>query len=120
MKIQLDHIQRLNLHALLGAQRGDLATIRSLWALQDRLALTSDEESALESKRELLAGQERVAWEPTRSIPQRDFDFTETELARMRAAVENWTGYGAGSDRRWLEPLLALLGVLPSPSSINV
>lgn len=40
MKIQLDHIQRLNLHALLGAQRGDVATIRALLALQDKLALT--------------------------------------------------------------------------------
>ena len=42
MKIQLDHIQRLNLHALLGAQRGDVATIRTFWALQDKLVLTTE------------------------------------------------------------------------------
>ena len=30
MKIQLDHIQRLNLHALLGAQRGDVRQIRAI------------------------------------------------------------------------------------------
>jgi hypothetical protein len=29
MKIQLDHIQRLNLRALLGAQGRDLATVRA-------------------------------------------------------------------------------------------
>jgi hypothetical protein len=57
MKIQLDHVQRLNLHALLGAQHGDVATIHALWALQDRLAMTSDEETALALKRESVAGQ---------------------------------------------------------------
>ena len=48
MTLTLDHIQRLNLHALLGAQRGDVATIRALWALQDKLGLTPDEEKAIE------------------------------------------------------------------------
>lgn len=40
MKIQLDHIQRLNLHALLCAQQGDGATIHALWTLQDKMALS--------------------------------------------------------------------------------
>lgn len=60
MKVQLDHTQRLNLHALLGAQRGDVATVRVIWAIQDKIALTPDEEKAIELKRELVAGQERV------------------------------------------------------------
>ncbi|HOL73902.1 MAG TPA: hypothetical protein PKW45_20825, partial [Bryobacteraceae bacterium] len=68
MKIQLDHVQRLNLHALLGAQRGDLATIRALWALQDKLALTPEEETAIELKREFVARHERVAWDPALTI----------------------------------------------------
>jgi len=59
MKIQLDHVQRLNLHALLGAQRGDVATIRALWALQDKLALTPEEEKAIELRREFAAGHEQ-------------------------------------------------------------
>ena len=107
MKIQLDHVQRLNLHALLGAQRGDLATIRALWALQDKLALTPEEETAIELKREFVAGHERVAWNPALTIPARELEFTEPEAARIRAAVEAWNSYGAAADRRWLEPLLA-------------
>ena len=38
MKMTLDHTQRLNLHALLGAQRADVGSIRAIWAVQDKLA----------------------------------------------------------------------------------
>ena len=106
MKIQLDHFQRLNLHAILGAQRGDVATIRALWAIQDKLALTFEEEAAIEFKRECMGGQERVLWNPSLSIPAKAFGFTEAETARMREAVEAWSGYAVATDRRWLEPLL--------------
>jgi len=44
----LDHTQRLNLHALLGAQRADVGSIRAIWAVQDRIALGADEEKALD------------------------------------------------------------------------
>jgi len=60
MKLTLDHAQRLNLHALLGAQRADVGSIRAIWAVQDKIALNADEEKALELKRELVGGQERV------------------------------------------------------------
>jgi hypothetical protein len=109
MKIQLDHVQRLNLHALLGAQRGDVATIRVLWALQDKLALTPEEETAVELKRECVAGQERVAWNPTRTVPVKEFAFAESEIARLRAAVGTWHSYGAAADRRWLQPIVEAL-----------
>ena len=65
MKLKLDHTQRLNLHALLGAQRADVGSIRAIWAVQDRIALDVDEEKAIELKRETVAGQERVVWNPT-------------------------------------------------------
>ena len=90
MKIQLDHVQRLNLHALLGAQRGDVATIRALWALQDRLALSPEEESAVEFKREFAGGQERVVWNPALSVPAREFEFTDPEAARLKTAIQTW------------------------------
>ena len=38
MKLHLDHVQRLNLHALLGARRADIGGIRAIRAIQDRLA----------------------------------------------------------------------------------
>jgi hypothetical protein len=106
MKIQLDHIQRLNLHALLGAQRGDVATIRALWALQDKLALTPEDETAIDLKREFVAGQERVAWNPALALPPREFELSDPEAARVRAALETWNAFAAGADRRWLEPLI--------------
>jgi hypothetical protein len=109
MKLMLDHTQRLNLHALLGAQRADVGSIRAIWAVQDRLALSADEEKAINLKREIIAGQERVVWSPTLSIPAKEFEFTEAEIARIRAALQTWDSYGVAADRRWLQPLLDLL-----------
>jgi hypothetical protein len=71
MKLTLDHTQRLNLHALLGAQRADVGSIRAIWAIQDRIALDADEEKAVELKREMVAGQERVVWNPARRQSRR-------------------------------------------------
>jgi hypothetical protein len=105
MKLTLDHTQRLNLHALLGAQRADVGSIRAIWAVQDRIALDADEEKAVELKREVLGGQERVIWNPRISIPAKEFEFTDSEVARVSAAIAAWDGYGVAADRRWLEPL---------------
>jgi hypothetical protein len=109
MKLTLDHTQRLNLHALLGAQRADVGSIRAIWAVQDRIALDADEEKAVEVKREMVAGQERVVWNPTLSIPTKEFDFSDLELARIKAAIETWDSYGVNADRRWLEPMIGVL-----------
>jgi len=108
MKLTLDHIQRLNLHALLGAQRADVGSIRAIWSIQDRIAVDADEEKALEIKREMAAGRERVVWNPARSIPAREFDFTDAEVARIKATLHSWDSYCADADRRWLEPLVQL------------
>ena len=62
MKLTLDHTQRLNLHALLGAQRADVGSIRAIWAVQDKIALDADEEKQIELKREIVGGQERMVW----------------------------------------------------------
>ena len=109
MKLTLDHTQRLNLHALLGAQRADVGSIRAIWSIQDRIALDTDEERAVEVKREMVAGQERVVWNPARSIPAKDFEFSDPELARMKAAIQTWDSYGVNADRRWLQPLVETL-----------
>ena len=109
MKLTLDHTQRLNLHALLGAQRADVGSIRAIWAVQDRIALDADEEKAVDLKREIVAGQERVVWNPALSIPAKEFVFTDPEVARIKSALQTWDGYGAIADRRWLEPLLLSL-----------
>jgi hypothetical protein len=109
MKLTLDHTQRLNLHALMGAQRADVGSIRAIWNVQDRIALDADEEKAVELKREMIAGQERVVWNPALSIPAKDFEFTDPEVARIKAAIQMWDSYGANADRRWLQPLVETL-----------
>jgi hypothetical protein len=111
MKLTLDHTQRLNLHALLGAQRADVGSIRAVWAVQDKISLEADEEKALGLKREMAGGQERVAWNPELSIPAKEFEFTDAESARIKLAIEAWNGYFATADRRWLEPLVQAIFV---------
>ena len=109
MRLTLDHTQRLNLHALLGAQRADVGSIRAIWAVQDRVALDADEEKTVELKREMVAGQDRVVWNPDRSVPAKDFEFNDTEVARIKAALQTWDSYGVNADRRWLQPLVETL-----------
>lgn len=109
MKLTLDHTQRLNLHALLGAQRADVGSIRAIWAVQDRIALDTDEEKAVELKREMVGAQEVVVWNRALSIPAKDFEFTDPEVARLKAAIQTWDSYGANADRHWLQPLIEAL-----------
>ena len=109
MKLTLDHTQRLNLHALLGAQRADVGSIRVIWAVQDKIALDADEEKTLELKREMSGGQERVVWNADYSLKAREFEFTDSEIVRVRAAIGEWESYAAGSDRCWLQPLIEVL-----------
>jgi hypothetical protein len=116
MKLTLDHTQRLNLHALLGAQRADVGSIRAIWSIQDRIALDAGEEKTIELKREMVAGQERVVWNPALSLPAREFEFSDTQFARLRAAIQAWDSYGVAADRRWLQPLVeTLFSTEPQP-----
>jgi hypothetical protein len=109
MKLTLDHTQRLNLHALLGVQRADVGSIRAIWAIQDKLALDTGEEKSIELRRETVSGQERTVWNQSLSIPAKDMEFADAEVARIKAAVGAWGNYGAAPDRRWLEPLIEAL-----------
>jgi hypothetical protein len=109
MKLSLDHTQRLNLHALLGAQRVDVGSIRAIWAIQDRIALDIDEEKAIELKREVAGGQERVVWNPALSLPAKEFDFSDAEIARIKTALQTWDSFGVAADRKWLAPIVETL-----------
>ena len=109
MKLTLDHTQRLNLHALLGAQRADVGSIRAIWAVQDRIALDADEEKTLGVKHEVANGLERVIWNPALAVSVREFELVDAEVCRLKAALIAWDSYTTGADRRWLEPLLDVL-----------
>ena len=109
MKLTLDHTQRLNLHALLGAQRADVGSIRAIWAVQDKIALDVEEEKTLAVTREVTNGLERVVWNPALAVSVREFDLVDAEVCRLKAALTTWDSYATGADRWWLEPLLDVL-----------
>ena len=90
-------------------------SIRAIWSIQDRIALDADEETAVEVKREMIAGQERVVWNPALSIPAKKFEFSDPEVARIRAAIQTWDSYGVNADRRWLQPVIEALFPVVGP-----
>ena len=57
----------------------------------------------------MVAGQERVVWNPALTLPAREFEFSDPEVARIKATIETWDSFGANADRRWLEPLVNLM-----------
>ena len=57
-------------------------------------------------------------WNPALAVPAGEFDFADSELARIRGAIQTWDSYGVNADRRWLEPLAnALFSVDQSRST---
>ncbi len=50
-----------------------------------------------------------MIWDPGLSLPAREFELSDAEVARIKTAVESWDAYGANVDRRWLEPLVKTL-----------
>jgi hypothetical protein len=86
-----------------------VGSIRAIWAVQDKLALDADEEKLIQLKREMVNGAERTAWNPALSMRPQDFEFSEVETARIKAAIQTWDSYTANADRRWLQPLVEAL-----------
>jgi len=86
-----------------------VGSIRAIWAIQDPIALDADGEKAVEVKREMVAGQERLVLNPALSLAAKNFEFPNPEVARIKAAIETRDSYGANADRRWLQPLVETL-----------
>lgn len=110
MKLMLDYTQRLNLHALMGAQRASLDDLRMLWKLQDRIDLSTEERTAIHYKVQQVNGMQQVSWDTGKTLPPQGYDFSEPEFARLSKMLKEWQpGFMIGSDRQWLEPLMAQL-----------
>lgn len=115
MKLTLDYNQRLNLHALMGAQRATLDELRMLWKLQDRIELSAKEKAAINYRILPVPGGQQVQWDMDKPLPSEVYEFNETEFARLSKVLKEWQpGYLIGADRQWLEPLLAQLDGTPS------
>jgi hypothetical protein len=39
-------------------------------------------------------------------VPAKEFEFSDPELARIKAAIQTWDSYGVNADRRWLQPVI--------------
>ena len=112
MELTLNYAQRINLHALMGAQRGALDDTRAFWRMQDLVGLSEEEKQQIDYKI-ISAGEGFVpSWNLTKAAAAapRGFEFTGEELARVERAVREWQpGFFAAMDRVWLEPLLEQL-----------
>lgn len=64
------------------------------------IAITAAEEKVLELKREVAGGQERAVWNAVLSLPPKEFEFSDAEVAGMKAAIHTWDSYGVNADRR--------------------
>jgi hypothetical protein len=110
MELVLNHVQRINLHALFGAQRGPtLDDTRAFWRLQDRIGLSEEEKRQIDYRVVQQGGATIPDWNPAKSADALPlaFELTSEELARIERAVKEWQpGFFASMDRVWLEPLL--------------
>jgi hypothetical protein len=112
LQLTLDHTQRLNLHALMGAQRGTVDQVRLFWKLQDRIQLSDPEKQAANFRLQDVNGMQQAVWDlvpANGNLPPVDYEFSDDEIARIRRVFKEWPPGFVASDRRWLEPLLAQL-----------
>jgi len=103
--VALSFVQRLNLHAVLGAQHNvSVNDVRSIWKLQERIALSPEEESAIDLTE---SADGKIQWNVLKSTPDVDYDFKPVERHRITAALKSLPVFSASpADRKWLEPLL--------------
>lgn len=115
MKLTLDYTQRLNLHALMGAQRANCDELRMYWRLQDMIELTAEEKTAINYRTVQQNGQSIVNWDVDKALPAKEYEFQEAEFQRLTKMVKEWQpGFLIGADRRWIEPLLTQLEAMPA------
>jgi len=119
MDLFLDHTQRLNLHLMMGAQRGSVDEIRLWWRLQDLIALDDQERTAIEYRTVRFGDAEQPQWNPSK-VSSRRYEFTTDEIERIRKLIKEWQHGFAASDRLWLEPLLAQLEVVSGADEVAI
>jgi len=110
MNLTLDHHQRLNLFVLVGLPEcGTIAETWSVWKLMDRLMLNDEEKQTVEFHSELINGSEGFRYNQAKTLPAREFELSESEIARIQKAVYSMNRVFPGQMRSWLQPLLAQL-----------
>lgn len=106
----LDHQQRLNLIAVLGAYQTKGREQHAIWHLQDMLDLNSEEQRKLHLVTETTPdGQTRVSWDPAQSLPPREFDLSSEDLTLIQKALDEFPTFQAWRDRKWMEAIYSQL-----------
>jgi len=105
MDLHLDHTQRLNLHFLMGSQRGSVDDVRFWWRLQDRIELSEEEKREVNFRTVKVGELDQPMWD-LRPELVRQFEFSTDELNRIEKLLKEWPQGFSANDRRWLEPLL--------------
>lgn len=106
MTLKLDFTQRLNLHALIGAQRCNVDELRAAWRLQDEIDLTDAEKKKINYRLVRAGDQAAPAWDLVENTPT-EYSFSEEDYARLKKLVKEWQpGFLTSADRQWLQPLL--------------
>ena len=106
MKLTLDETQRLNLHTIIGGQRGTVDELRLFWRLQDKIALTDEEKEHIQFKSVQNNGNVTVTWD-TRLLTKVEFELKDDEEKSITKIFKDGQIGFAAYDRMWLEPLLA-------------
>lgn len=109
MTLFLDHVQRLNLNALLGLLECNVGETRATWKLMDQLVLTDDEKLAIGYFVQSFNGEEIQGWDQSKSLSPKTFDFPDADIGRIRRAVQQFPRHRVAQARKWLEPLLEQL-----------
>lgn len=116
MALSLNHQQRLNLVTVLGAQDIRGREAHAVWHLQDTLDLNDEEKRQIEFQAQTINGNEVKFWNMEKTLPERTFDLSESDIERIRKAVEEFPQFKSWRDRVWLEPLLAQLQPAATPN----
>src|SRR5215471_12144975 len=111
MTLFLDHVQRLNVIALLGLQECNVGETRSLWKLIDTLSLDNDEKETIGFFTQSFNGDEVQGWDQNKSLPPKTYDLADGDVARIRRAIQTFPRHRVAMARRWLEPLMEQLPV---------
>lgn len=109
MELSLNHQQRLNLVTVLGMQDIRGREAHAIWHLQDALDLDDEEKRTIEFQAQTINGNEVKFWNMEKTLPHRTFDLSDSDVERIRKAVEDFPQFKSWRDRVWLEPLLAQL-----------
>lgn len=107
----LDATQRLNVHALIGAQRANVDDMRMFWKIQDRIELSLEEKEIIGYQiRQAPNGQQQITWDTSRFLEPREVELTPDEVPKLLKIIKEWQGgFMINADRIWLEPLLGQL-----------